>query len=35
MSTHFIHIFISHSWAYSNHYGTLAEWIFGKKWRSG
>lgn len=35
MSTHFIHIFISHSWAYSNHYGTLAEWIFGEKWHSG
>lgn len=35
MSTHRIHIFISHSWAYSNHYTTLREWIFGGKWRVG
>lgn len=35
MSTHRIHIFISHSWAYSNHYTTLNEWIFGGKWRVG
>lgn len=35
MSTHFTYIFISHSWAYSNHYGTLADWVFEKNWRSG
>ena len=35
MSLHRIHIFISHSWAHSNHYGTLVEWIFGSKWRYG
>jgi hypothetical protein len=27
-----IGVFISHSWKYSNHYDTLAEWIFQKKW---
>ena len=30
-----IHIFISHSWSYSGHYFTLAEWIFDRKWRAG
>lgn len=35
MSTHRIHVFISHSWAYSNHYGKLHEWIFGCNWRTG
>ena len=30
MSTHQIHVFISHSWAYSGHYDTLKSWIFGK-----
>ena len=35
MSTHRIHIFISHSWAYSNHYSTLNEWIFNKNWSVG
>lgn len=35
MSTHQIHVFISHSWAYSEHYDTLAEWIFTNSWRSG
>ena len=35
MSTHQIHIFISHSWHYSNHYDTLAEWIFGGNWSVG
>lgn len=29
-----IGIFISHSWKYSNHYDTLAEWIFEEKWAS-
>lgn len=27
-----MNIFISHSWAYSNHYERLSEWIFGKQW---
>ena len=35
MSTHRIHIFISHSWTYSNHYTTLKEWIFNRNWRVG
>ena len=35
MSTHRIHIFISHSWAYSTHYDKLTEWIFGGNWRTG
>lgn len=35
MSTHQVHVFISHSWAYSNHYATLEKWIFGEKWSSG
>lgn len=25
-------VFISHSWAYSDHYNTLADWIFGERW---
>ena len=35
MSTHQIHVFISHSWAYSNHYDTLEDWIFNRKWSRG
>lgn len=35
MSTHQIHIFISHAWAYSNHYETLEDWIFNNNWRVG
>ncbi len=35
MSTHRVHIFISHSWTYSHHYATLNDWIFGKRWRYG
>lgn len=35
MSTRQIHVFISHSWAYSNHYATLADWIFNRNWNSG
>ncbi len=35
MSTRQIHVFVSHSWSYSNHYDKLAEWIFGMSWRSG
>lgn len=27
-----MNIFISHSWAYSQHYDRLAEWIFGSSW---
>lgn len=35
MSTHQIHVFISHSWAYSNHYDKLEEWIFKHNWSVG
>lgn len=35
MSTHQIHVFISHAWAYSNHYDTLVKWIFGENWSVG
>jgi hypothetical protein len=35
MSTKQIHVFVSHAWAYSEHYGTLAEWIFETPWRFG
>lgn len=35
MSTHQIHIFISHSWAHSGHYDTLASWIFSENWSVG
>lgn len=35
MSTRQIHVFISHSWAYSDHYETLAEWIFKRNWKVG
>lgn len=35
MSTHQIHVFISHSWTYSEHYETLSDWIFGQKWSVG
>jgi hypothetical protein len=35
MSTHQIHVFISHAWAYSEDYDTLASWIFGERWSVG
>ena len=35
MSTRQIHVFISHSWSYSDHYDTLAEWIFKGNWSVG
>lgn len=35
MSTKQIHVFISHSWNYSDHYDKLSEWIFDENWRSG
>lgn len=35
MSTRQIHVFISHSWAYSGHYDTLSRWIFTMPWRVG
>lgn len=35
MSVRQIHVFISHSWSYSNHYDTLAGWIFGNRWSVG
>jgi hypothetical protein len=35
MSTRQIHVFISHAWKYSNHYKTLAKWIFEEPWSVG
>jgi len=35
MSTRQIHVFISHAWAYSDHYNTLADWIFRENWSVG
>lgn len=35
MSTRQIHVFISHAWVYSNHYETLASWIFKLPWSVG
>lgn len=35
MSTRQIHVFISHAWAYSDHYETLSGWIFGESWSVG
>ena len=35
VSTHQIHVFISHSWSYSGHYKTLSDWIFEEKWSVG
>ena len=35
MSTRQIHVFISHSWSYSNHYDTLSKWIFDENWSVG
>ncbi len=35
MSTKQIHVFISHAWAYSGHYDTLASWIFDENWSVG
>lgn len=35
MSTHQIHVFISHAWDHSQHYDTLASWIFEEKWSVG
>lgn len=32
MSTKQIHVFISHAWAYSDHYEMLASWIFDENW---
>jgi len=35
MSTHQIHVFISHAWAHSEDYNTLASWIFENNWSTG
>lgn len=35
MSRRQIHVFISHAWAYSDHYDTLASWIFEENWSVG
>lgn len=35
MSTRQIHVFISHAWAHSQHYNTLADWIFNEPWSVG
>lgn len=29
-----VSVFISHSWWYSDHYNTLAEWIFQRPWNA-
>lgn len=29
-----VSVFISHSWAYSEHYDKLAEWFFSESWNS-
>ncbi len=29
---HYVGVFISHSWAYTDHYKKLAEWFFVEKW---
>lgn len=31
---HQVNVFISHSWSYSGHYDTIADWIFNKAWKS-
>jgi len=35
VSSHQIHVFISHAWSYSEHYNTLADWIFNENWSVG
>ncbi len=35
MSIYQVHVFISHAWAYSDHYKTLATWIFKENWSVG
>lgn len=35
MKTININIFISHAWAYSEHYATLSDWVFQKTWTVG
>ena len=35
MSIHNINVFVSHSWAYSDHYNTLSDWIFDETWSVG
>jgi hypothetical protein len=35
MISHQVHVFISHSWWYSHHYETLADWLFNYNWRFG
>ena len=35
MSVHQVHVFVSHSWHYSDHYQTLQEWIFDTRWSIG
>ena len=35
MRIHQIHIFISHSWWYSQHYDRLASWLFRAHWTVG
>lgn len=35
MSAKQIHVFISHAWAHTEHYDTLAKWIFEESWTVG
>ncbi|WP_322534606.1 TIR domain-containing protein [Duganella zoogloeoides] len=30
-----MHVFVSHSWSYSSHYSTLANWVFEEHWNFG
>lgn len=35
MSVHRVHVFVSHSWTYSEHYERIHGWLFGSGWRFG
>lgn len=35
MSSYQVHVFVSHSWAYSGHYDKIDEWLFGQIHRFG
>lgn len=35
MSIHRVHVFVSHSWTYPQHYEKIHEWLFGKPHRFG
>ena len=35
MSIHRVHVFVSHSWSYSQHYEKIRGWLFDSRWRFG